>query len=92
MHAIFVSKLETYINCDIIPKGFQINVTANIGSVSKSFQKSWDFNFRRCSKELMSPCRGILTGFDNWIKIWFHWSLLLITPHPIQILMKLIKS
>lgn len=51
-----ISNLETYINCDIIPKGFQINVTPNIGLVSKNFQKRWDFILRRCSKELMSLC------------------------------------
>lgn len=51
-----ISNLETYINCDIIPKGFQINVTPNLGSVSKSFQNRWDFILKRCSKELMSLC------------------------------------
>lgn len=36
-----ISNLETYINCDIIPKGFQINVTPNIGLVSKISKNAW---------------------------------------------------
>lgn len=58
MLAIFVSNVETYINInyDIISKGFQINVTSNIESVFKSFQKRWDFILRRYPKELISLC------------------------------------
>ncbi|XP_062596387.1 uncharacterized protein LOC134257802 [Saccostrea cucullata] len=51
-----VSNVQTYLECDIIPKGFQINVTPNIGPISKRFQERWDVITRRCSKQLMSLC------------------------------------
>ncbi|XP_061187286.1 uncharacterized protein LOC133195460 [Saccostrea echinata] len=51
-----VSNLQTYLECDIIPKGFQINVTPNIGPISKRFQERWEDITKRCSKQLMSLC------------------------------------
>ena len=51
-----VSNLQTYLDCDIIPKGFLVNVTPNIGPISKRFQERWECISQRCSKQLMSLC------------------------------------
>jgi hypothetical protein len=50
------TNLDTCVNCDVIPKGFQIETILNIGLVSTSFQKRWYFIPRRCSLELMYLC------------------------------------